>query len=89
MALKEIAPLANAGNAEVQHLLGLMYYMGRGVQRDDKLAFKWHHKAAQQGMPAAEYVIGAMYYTGHAVPQDQRLAVTWFRKAAGHGQPDA
>jgi TPR repeat protein len=89
LALREIAPLARAGNADAQHLLGLMYYMGRGVPRDDKAAFEWHYKAAQQGMPAAEYMVGAMHYTGHAVPQDQKLAVAWFRKAAGHGQPDA
>ena len=27
VALKEITPLAKAGNADAQHLLGLMYYM--------------------------------------------------------------
>lgn len=89
MALKEITPLARAGHADAQHLLGLMYYMGRGVPRDDRQAFEWDYKAAQQGIPAAEYVIGAMYYTGRAVPQDQKLAVSWFRKAAEHGEPDA
>jgi TPR repeat protein len=87
-ALKEITPLARAGNAEAQHLLGLMYYMGRGVTRDYKQAFQWHLKAAQQGKADAQYVVGAMYYTGNAVPQDQKHAVTWFRKAAeqGHGE---
>lgn len=87
-ALKEIAPLARAGNADAQHLLGLMYYMGRGVTRDYKQAFQWHLKAAQQGKADAQYVVGAMYYTGNAVPQDQKHAVTWFRKAAeqGHGE---
>jgi TPR repeat protein len=87
-ALKEIAPLARAGNPEAQHLLGLMYYMGRGVARDYKQAFQWHLKAAQQGKADAQYVVGAMYYTGNAVPQDQKHAVTWFRKAAeqGHGE---
>ncbi len=89
LALKEIAPLARAGNADAQQLLGLMYYTGSGVQRDYKQAFEWHYKAALQGVPAAEYVIGAMYYTGNTVPQDQKLAVTWFRKAAEHGQADA
>jgi TPR repeat protein len=89
LALKEITPLAKAGNAEAQHLLGLMYYMGRGVQRDYKQAFAWHYKAAVQGKADAQYVIGAMYYTGNAVPQDQKLAVTWFRKAAEQGHPDA
>jgi len=89
LALKEITPLAKAGNADAEHLLGLMYYMGRGVQRDYKQAFAWHYKAALQGKADAQYVIGAMYYTGNAVPQDQKLAVTWFRKAAEQGHPDA
>jgi TPR repeat protein len=88
-ALKEITPLAKAGNADAQHLLGLMYYMGRGVQRDYKQAFAWHYKAAAQGKADAQYVIGAMYYTGNAVPQDHKLAVQWFRKAAEQGHPDA
>ncbi|MDN4054438.1 tetratricopeptide repeat protein [Massilia sp. YIM B02763] len=89
LALKEISPLAKAGNADAQHLLGLMYYMGRGVARDYKQAFSWHYKAALQGKADAQYVIGAMYYTGNAVPQDQKLAVQWFRKAAEQGHPDA
>jgi TPR repeat protein len=89
LALKEITPLAKAGNADAQHLLGLMYYMGRGVPRDYKQAFSWHYKAALQGKADAQYVIGAMYYTGNSVPQDQKLAVTWFRKAAEQGHPDA
>ena len=89
LALKEITPLAKAGNADAQHLLGLMYYMGRGVKRDYKLAFEWHSKAAQQGKADAQYVLGAMYYTGNAVPQDHKRAVYWFRKAAEQGHPDA
>ena len=88
-ALKDVTPLAKAGNADAQHLLGLMYYMGRGVARDYKQAFHWHEKAARQGKADAQYVIGAMYYTGNAVPQDQKLAVEWFRKAAEQGHPDA
>ena len=88
-ALKEIVPLARSGHADAQHLLGLMYYMGRGVTRDYKQAFGWHLKAAQQGKADAQYVVGAMYYTGNAVPQDQKHAVTWFRKAAEQGHAEA
>jgi TPR repeat protein len=88
LALKEVTPLARAGHADAQHLLGLMYYMGRGVQRDYKQAMAWHRKAALQGQADAQYVVGSMYYTGNSVPQDQKLAVSWFRKAAekGHGE---
>ena len=89
LALKEIAPLAKAGNADAQHLLGLMYYMGRGVQQDYKQALAWHRKAALQGKADAQYVVGAMYYTGNAVIQDHKQAVGWFRKAAEQGHPDA
>ena len=89
LALKEITPLAKAGHADSQHLLGLMYYMGRGVARDYKLAMLWHKKAALQGKADAQYVVGAMYYTGNAVPQDQKEAVSWFRKAAEQGHAEA
>ena len=89
LALKETTPLASAGNADAQHLLGLMYYMGRGVERDYARAFAWHQKAALQGKAAAQYVVGAMYYTGNAVEQDRAQAVQWFRKAAVQGHDEA
>jgi TPR repeat protein len=89
VALKEVTPLAKAGNPDAQHLLGLMYYMGRGVQRDYKQAMTWHRKAALQGKADAQYVVGAMYYTGNSVPQDQKQAVSWFRKAAEQGHAEA
>ena len=89
VALKEITPLAKAGNADAQHLLGLMYYMGRGLKQDYKQALSWHRKTALQGKADAQYVVGAMYYTGNAVIQDHKQAVAWFRKAAEQGHPDA
>ncbi|HEY1042575.1 MAG TPA: tetratricopeptide repeat protein [Telluria sp.] len=89
LALKEILPLAKAGHADAQHLLGLMHYMGRGVARDYKQALAWHRKAAMQGKADAMYVIGAMYYTGNAVPQEYKQAVYWFRLASERGHAEA
>jgi TPR repeat protein len=89
VALREIAPLAKASNHDAEQLLGLMYYMGRGVTRDYKQAFFWSQKAAAAGKADAEYLIGAMYYTGNSVPLDQRQAVMWFHKAAEQGHADA
>ncbi|MYM36059.1 sel1 repeat family protein [Duganella sp. FT94W] len=89
VALKEIRPLAQAGNPDAQHLLGLMYYMGRGVPQDYKIALEWHRKAALKGKADAQYVVGAMYYTGNAVIQDHKEAVAWFRKAAEQGHTQA
>jgi len=89
LALKEVMPLAKAGNADAEHLLGLMYYMGRGVPQDYKQAMVWHRKAALQGKADAQYVVGAMYYTGNAVIQDQKQATVWFRMAAEQGHAEA
>lgn len=89
LAYKEILPLAKAGNTDAEHLLGLMYYMGRGVPQDYKEALFWHRKAALKGKADAQYVVGAMYYTGNAVIQDHKEAVTWFRKAAEQGHAEA
>lgn len=88
-ALSEITPLAKAGHADAQHLLGLMYYMGRGVARDYKQAMFWHRKAADQGKADALYVVGAMYYTGNAVEANPTQAVPWFRRAAEKGHAEA
>lgn len=89
LALKEIVPLAKAGNADAQHLLGLMYYMGRGVAIDYRAALTWHRKAAEQDQADAQYVVGAMYYTGNSVGADPKLAVSWFRRAASKGHAEA
>jgi TPR repeat protein len=89
VAYKEIEPLARAGNTDAEHLLGLMYYMGRGVPQDYKQAMIWHRKAALKGKADAQYVVGAMYYTGNAVIQDHKQAIVWFRKAAEQGHADA
>lgn len=89
LAYKEILPLAKAGNADAEHLLGLMYYMGRGLPQDYKQAMFWHRKAADQGKADAQYVVGAMYYTGNSVLQDHKQAVVWFRKAAEQNHAEA
>ena len=44
-ALEEILPLAEAGNADAQRLLGVMYRQGQGVAKDAERALYW----TQQG----------------------------------------
>ncbi len=41
-ALRELRPLANQGDADAQHNLGLMYYKGQGVAQDQAVAVKWY-----------------------------------------------
>ena len=52
-AFKEFEPLAEEGNAEAQHTIGLMYYNGRGVPKDYVMAYMWYYLAETQGSEEA------------------------------------
>ncbi|CAN1537265.1 COG0790 FOG, TPR repeat, SEL1 subfamily [Paracoccaceae bacterium] len=52
-ALALALPLAEAGVARAQTLVGLMYERGHGVAADPKKAMEWFAKAAAQGFPQA------------------------------------
>ena len=88
-ALKEWWPLADQGDAEAQHSLGLMYKRGQGVPQDDVEAVKWLRKAAEHGHAGAQHGLGLTYTRGQGVPQDDVEAVKWCRKAAEQGNVDA
>jgi TPR repeat protein len=88
-ALKELRPLAVAGNAVAQYILGAMYVNGLGVPEDFKEAAKWFRLAAEKGDTDAQYSLGWMYANGEGVPRDHREAVKWFRLAAEKGNTDA
>ena len=47
--LTEWMPLAEQGNANAQFNLGLIYYSGNGVAKNDKTVVNWLTKAAEQG----------------------------------------
>jgi TPR repeat protein len=78
-------PLAEAGNAPAQYLLGSLYVEGNGVERDDATAFMWFLRAANQGDAAAQYNVGASYSGGKGAPQSYVDAAKWFRRAADQG----
>ena len=77
------------GDADAQFSLGLSYYNGQGVERDDKQAVYWFWKAAEQGHADAQYHLGFCYKNGFSVKKDDEQAVYWFRKAAEQGHARA
>ncbi len=81
-AIRDLRPLAEQGNAEAQHYLGLMYCSGLGVPEDDAEAIKWFRKAAEQGHAGAQYNLGFMYSNGQGVPRDYVQAHMWNNLAA-------
>ena len=70
--LKTVKRLAEQGDADAQHVLGLMYYTGESVEKDYQSAVKWYTLAAKQGHPDAQYHLGRMYRFGWGISFDTR-----------------
>lgn len=59
-AMKLFKPLAQAGNAKAQNVLGVMYRKGEGVARSSTRAFMWFSLAAGKGDPDAKVSLREM-----------------------------
>lgn len=88
-ALRVARPTADRGDPRAQSLLGLMYYNGRGVERDEREAMKWFRSAAEQGDSIAQLYVGLMFAEGKTVPQDYSEAARWYQIAANRGNAEA
>ena len=88
----EIKSKAEKGDAESQYVLGLMYFFGVGVSRDEGDAgetVKWIRKAAEQGYAPAQIKLASMYmFSKELLPRDNAEAAKWYRKAAEQGDPE-
>ncbi len=84
-ALKEWKPLAEAGNADAQYNLGLMYTNGDGVPQDYKEAVKWYRLAAEQGYADAQTILVYVPIRRMAFLKTTTEAVKWYRLAAEQG----
>ena len=80
-AFREWKAAAEAGQAEAQFDLGVLYAQGLGVQRDLTVAERWYRKAAEQGNAEAEFALGQMYSRGWGVPRDEADAMRWMEMA--------
>ena len=76
---------AEAGKANAQYYLGVLYALGDGVPKDDAEALKWWRLAAEQGNDEAQGILGAAYNEGKLVRKDEAAAVKWYRLAAEQG----
>ena len=82
-ALRDWRAAAEAGSAEAQYDLGLLYARGLGVQRDLTVAQQWYEAAAAKGNTQAEFSLGQMYAKGWGVPRDEASALAWIDSADG------
>ena len=80
-----IAPPPNMETPQDNVIWHQMYFSGRGVLQDYRLAARWLRAAAEKGLPAAQNNLAFMYYSGTGVPQDYSEAAKWTRRAAEQG----
>ena len=89
-AMEELMPAARSGNADAEELIGIMYAMGLGVERDDVRAFEWYLRSSMKGHPGAQSGVGWYYEIGRGLPApDLVRAYTWYGLSAIGGDPDA
>lgn len=73
------------GFVKSQFMLGLMYQLGVGVEKDYAQALTWYTKAAAQKNAKAYYAIGLLYLNGEGVARNYKTAQLWLEKAAFRG----
>ncbi len=80
---------ARQGVARAQRLLAMRYLRGRGVPKDESIAFYWMQLAAQQNFAKAQRSLGELYENGSGIALDITIASHWYRLAAQQGDPIA
>jgi len=89
-AMLELIPAARSGNADAEELIGVMYAMGLGVERDEIRAFEWYLRSAMKGHPGAQSGVGWYYEIGRGMPAPDLIrAYMWYVLSAIGGDPDA
>ena len=90
-AAKELFEVyARSGNADAEELIGVMYALGLGVEKDDVRAFDWYLRASLKGHAGAQSGIGWYYEVGRGMPEpDLVRAYLWYALSAIGGDVDA
>jgi TPR repeat protein len=88
-ALRIARPLAERGDPRAQHLLSLMYSLGRGVEEDSCKSTRWADKAARQGNPGGQYAMAWAHFSGLGIPRNDAMAYRWALAAQRSGDKRA
>ena len=72
-ALRLLKPIAQAGNAEAQCIIGNLYQLGLGMIQDSSEATKWCQKASDQGYGLASNNLAGIALTEGDSVEAERL----------------
>jgi len=87
--IAELKDKARANIAGYQSILGLMYFRGDGVTKDNRLSINWFKKAANNGNARGINNLGVMYYQGIGVTKNYPKAFSLFKRSAAQGNASA
>lgn len=89
-AFREWLPLAEAGDAEVQFMLSVLYRLGQGVAEDPEKADSYLLRAAEGGYGPAQVRMPQLFAVGLSTGEAaQREGFYWAMRAAVNGQVGA
>lgn len=92
-AARLLSPLADAGNAEAQYRLGMMYFSGSGVGENERRSYDLLLRSALQGHVNAMLQLANVLTFGQEIPnfvQDpEHEAARWYFQAASAGNAEA
>ena len=84
---------AKQGDAEAQAKVGEMYFIGKGVHPNNKIAKEWLEKSAVQNNAKGQYLLGGMllgmYTLGMTEDYDYQKGLDWLEKSAAQNNIDA
>lgn len=63
-AMNILFPLAEAGNAEAQCVVGNMYHLGLGVEMNADEAVRWYRSSSEQGYGVASSNLAGVLLSG-------------------------
>jgi TPR repeat protein len=87
--ITELKDKAQAGNAEAQFKLGVRYYRGDGVDKNQVEAVKLLQKSSDKGNTYAQNLLATAYSNGNGVEKDPRRAFELWQKSASQGNENA
>lgn len=88
-ALDTLRQGAQDGDPDALYRLGLLYFLGDGVDEDRVEAYHLWKLAAELGHGMSQYGMGLCYDYGQGRPKDMKEALQWYRIAAEKGVSDA
>ncbi|MFN7115126.1 MAG: tetratricopeptide repeat protein [Alphaproteobacteria bacterium] len=78
-ALPHLELLSNGGHTAAKEILGIMYNLGQGVEKDPQKAYTLLSESAERGRPLSQHHMGVMSFTGSGTHKDPIKALMWLQ----------